>query len=166
MRSFVAAALASTALAQAPTQVQIHPTGVAAEFSVDFVGATPAQGAVQFGYNGATSSVVSSSLAFPNIGQLHAAVFSFAKFGVAADARAWYRVSADAGASWSANFTVTPIVSLPRVAVFGDFGLANDVVMAQLAADSSLGMFDVRRAPRCAGGRGRWARAGAFGPRG
>jgi hypothetical protein len=99
-------------------------------------------GTVQFGAHGASASVPSSSITFPNIGQLHAAVFSFAQFGVAVGERAWYRVSADAGATWSANFSITPIVAVPRIAVWGDFGLANDIIMSQLAADSSRGLFD------------------------
>ena len=136
------AGLLAVASAKAPTQVQLHPTGVDGELSVDFVGTVSAAGSVEFGFAGKSASVPTSSFAFPNIGQLHQAVFGFAQFGIAAGEGAWYRVSADAGATFSANYSITPIAAMPRFAVFGDFGLSNDIIMKQLAVDSSRGLFD------------------------
>lgn len=126
-----------------PTQVQIHPSRPnLGEYSLDFVGSTASPGKVVFGFNGASATLPTTSFAYPNIGTLHQAVLDFGRFGVTAGAKAWYQASADNGATFSLNFTVTPIVAVPRVAIWGDFGLSNDIIMAQLAADSSVGLFD------------------------
>lgn len=142
MRSIIAAAAASVATAQTPKQVQIHPTGKQAAFSVDFVGVPGAlSGKVQFGAHGEVATVPTTSFVYPNIGAMHQATFDFSRFGVSADEPGWYRVSAD-GATWSANFSVTPFVATYRSAIFGDFGIANDVVMDQLARELAAGSYD------------------------
>ena len=110
------------------------------QLSVDFVGtATQANGAVQWGVGGASQTVASTNFQHPEIGTLHQGIFTFA--GVSAGARAWYCVTADSQ-TWSANYTIVPVVAVPRVAVFGDFGLSNDIIMAQLAADVKANLFD------------------------
>jgi hypothetical protein len=143
MRSSVVALTFASAVAQAPTQTQIHPTGKAGEFSVDFVGAATAlNGKVEFGAHGQVATLPTTSFAYPNIGAMHQAMLDFTRFGVKADERGWYRVTANS-ATWSANFSVTPFVSNYRAAIFGDFGIANDVVMDQLAQELRLGSYDV-----------------------
>ena len=135
----VISVITTTALAAAPTQVQLHPSQPnKGELSVDFVGSTPAPGSCKFGARAQESSVTTTQFNFPNIGTLHQAVLDFgARFGLQAGDVAWYACSCDGGKTFSANTSVTPITAAPpRAAIFGDFGLTNDVVMSALAADS------------------------------
>ena len=138
MRAAIAASLYATALAAPPTQVQLHPSAPnAGELSVDFVGAAPAPGSCNFGARGLGATVATTQFNYPNIGTLHQAVLDFGRFGLLAGDVAWYACSADGGSTFSANTSVVPITSKPpRSAIFGDFGLQNDVVMAALAADT------------------------------
>lgn len=131
-------ALAATVLAAAPTQVQLHPSAPnAGELSVDFVGATRGSGSCVFGARGKDATVPTTQFDFPNIGTMHQAVLDFGRFGLQAGDVAWYACSADNGQTFSANTSVTPITAAPtRAAIFGDFGIQNDVVMAALAADA------------------------------
>ena len=107
--------LASVAsVAAQPTQIQIHPTGTIGQISVDFVvPAGQANGKVQYGFGGSSNTIPTSNFAYPEIGQLHQAVFSFA--GAQAGQNAWYMVTGD-GSTWSSNFSVVPVVSMPRFA--------------------------------------------------
>jgi len=137
-------ALATTALAAAPTQVQLHPSAPnKGELSVDFVGAAPGAGSCKFGAAGAAATVPTTQFDFPNIGTMHQAVLDFGRLGLQAGDVAWYACSADGGRTYSANTSVTPITAAPpRAAIFGDFGIQNDVVMAALAADAGNEAFD------------------------
>lgn len=134
----ILAALATSALAAAPTQVQLHPSAPnKGELSVDFVGAAPGAGSCKFGAAGAAATVLTTQFDFPNIGTMHQAVLDFGRFGLQAGDAAWYTCSADGGASYSKNTSVTPITaSPPRAAIFADFGIQNDVIMAALAVDA------------------------------
>jgi len=138
------AALATTALAAVPTQVQLHPSAPnKGELSVDFVGSNPGAGSCKFGASGKDATVATTQFNFPNIGTLHQAVLDFGRFGLKAGDVAWYACSADGARTFSANTSVTPITAAPpRAAIFGDFGIQNDVVMAALAADSGNEVFD------------------------
>lgn len=110
-RAIVAlAASASLVAAQAPTQITLHPSFAEGELSVDFVGvAGQANGAVQFGAGGASKTLPTTNFLYSSIGQMHQGVMNFvAAFGLTAGQPAWYRVTADS-ATWSANFSVTPI---------------------------------------------------------
>jgi hypothetical protein len=142
-RSLALATLATTALAAAPTQVQLHPSQPnKGELSVDFVGAAAAPGSCAFGARGLDATVATTQFNFPNIGTLHQAVLNFQRFGLQAGDVAWYACSADGGATFSANTSVVPITANPpRAAIFGDFGLQNDVVMSALAADAGNEVF-------------------------
>ena len=132
------AAFTATALAAAPTQVQLHPSAPnKGELSVDFVGSTQGAGSCKFGAAGAAATVPTTQFDFPNIGTMHQAVLDFGRLGLQAGDVAWYTCTADGGASYSANTSVTPITAAPpRAALMGDFGIQNDVVMAALAADA------------------------------
>ena len=146
MHAFAAlAALATTALAAAPTQVQLHPSAPnKGELSVDFVGAAPGAGSCKFGAAGAAATVPTTQFDFPNIGTMHQAVLDFGRLGLQAGDVAWYACSADGGRTFSANTSVTPITAAPpRAAIFGDFGIQNDVVMDQLATELKAGSYDV-----------------------
>lgn len=131
-------AIAAGAAHAAPTQVQLHPSAPnKGELSVDFVGATAAPGSCVYGARGKDATTPTTQFNFPNIGTLHQAVLNFGRFGLQAGDVAWYACSADGGASFSPNSTVVPITaSAPRAAIFGDFGLQNDVVMGALAVDA------------------------------
>ena len=143
LRTLGALAAASLVAAQ-PTQITLHPSHAEGELSLDFVGQAGAtSGLVQYGAHGQSAQVVTTNFEVSTIGQLHQAVLPFASsFGVVAGDAAWYRCTADGGATWSANYTIHPVVATPRAAVFGDFGLSNDVIMASLANDSAHGAFD------------------------
>ena len=143
LRAVAALAFSALAAAQAPTQITIHPSHDEGELSLDFVGKLgAASGSVQFGALGQQATVATTNFAVSTIGQMHQAVLPFkAHFGLSAGDAAWYRCTAD-GATWSQNYTLFPIVAVPRAAVFGDFGIQNDVIMATLANDSAAGLWD------------------------
>ena len=143
LRAVAALAFSALAAAQAPTQITIHPSHDEGELSLDFVGKLgAASGSVQFGALGQQATVATTNFAVASIGQMHQAVLPFkAHFGLSAGDAAWYRCTAD-GATWSQNYTLFPIVAVPRAAVFGDFGIQNDVIMATLANDSAAGLWD------------------------
>lgn len=128
--------------AAAPEQIHIAYTGVPGQVSVDFVSSASAQGSVTFGGPGqAAKTIPTSSFYFNTVGYMHQAVMTWT--GLHAGEKVWYSVSA--GGATSANFTVTPIPARhPQdvFAVFGDFGLVNDVIMAKLTADAQSGVFD------------------------
>lgn len=134
---------AALVAAQAPTQITLHPSHAEGELSLDFVGkAGAASGLVQFGARGLRAQVATTNFAVSTIGQLHQAVLPFAKnFGLAVGDSAWYRCTAD-GVTWSSNFTIRPIVARSAAAIFGDFGISNDVIMTSLANASASGLFD------------------------
>lgn len=133
----------TTALAVAPTQVQLHPSQPnKGELAVDFVSSAPGAGSCAFGARGADVSVGTTQFDYPNIGTLHQAVLDFGRFGLQAGDVAWYTCSADGGITFSVNTSVIPITAAPpRAAIFGDFGLQNDVVMSALAADAGNDVF-------------------------
>ena len=80
-----------------------------------------------------------TSFYYDTIGQMHQGTLVFA--GAAAGTACSYRAVTAAGAS--SSFSVTPIVSHPeRFAIFGDFGLVNDVVMTDLTQQAAAGTFD------------------------
>jgi hypothetical protein len=59
---------------------------------------------------------------------------------IAPDTKALYRVSTSSGAS--TTFSITPIVSNPRYAVYGDFGLINDECMDDIIKRAQANEFD------------------------
>ena len=108
-----------------PPQIHISYTGIKGEIAVDFV-SDVASGAVLCSTNGEKwVRNPSSSIHFGNIGYVHQALCTFP---ATAGAKAFYRV-----ASPTANSTAFTIVPVPArgdaevFAVFGDFGLTNDV---------------------------------------
>ena len=109
LRALGALSVAALVVAQAPTQITLHPSHSEGELSLDFVGkAGAASGLVQFGARGQSAQVVTTNFAVATIGQLHQAVLPFVKnFGLVAGDEAWYRCTAD-GAAWSANYTIHP----------------------------------------------------------
>jgi len=69
---------------------------------------------------------------------MHQAAMDFS--ALAPGAQALYRVATPSGAS--ATFAITPIVAVPRYAVYGDFGLVNDESMDDIIQKAHAGAFD------------------------
>jgi len=138
MRSVLALALASTAVA-VPTQINIHYTPTVGTLSLDFV-STSADGVAQYGTssNPATfTNATTSSFNFAEIGYLHQTTMTFA---ATPGASAFYR--ACSANSCSQVFHIIPNQVDETFAVFGDFGLINDVAMDYLTAEAAKGTYD------------------------
>jgi len=130
-------ALANAAV---PEQIHIAYTGVVGQLSVDFVSSGSGSGSIAWGTTkgSLTSTNTTTSFSYPTIGYLHQGLMTF---DVTVGQKAYYQVSA-AGES-SAVFEVTPVVgAVERFAVFGDFGLKNDVCMNDLIQEAAAGSFD------------------------
>ena len=83
--------------------------------------------------------IATTSFDFPSVGYMHQAVFSFPQCtqGTA------YNYTVTSGDS--ASFSVTPVPARSPSEVFnvfGDFGLINDQVMAELKKEALAGTFD------------------------
>jgi hypothetical protein len=134
----LAAIAAVAANAAVPEQISIHPTKTAGVLSVDFVAAVP-DGSVSFAVGaGAFTTVNTTSFKFETIGYMHQAVMDMST--IAPDTKAVYRVATSAGSS--TTFSITPIVSLPKYAIYGDFGLVNDECMDDIIKFAQAGSFD------------------------
>lgn len=127
--------------ASVPEQIHVAYTGLAGELSIDFV-SSDATGSVTYGMVGAAPKTVpTTSFLFDTVGNMHQAIMIWS--GLAPGEAAWYIVSA--GGASSTNFTVTPVPArTPNdiFAVFGDFGLVNDIIMSKLIVDAQAGVFD------------------------
>ena len=134
----LALALASTAVA-APTQINIHYTPTVGTLSLDFV-STAADGVAQYGTSSNPASftnATTTSFNFAEIGYLHQTTMTFA---ATPGASAFYR--ACSANSCSQVFHVIPNQADETFAVFGDFGLINDVTMDYLTAEAAKGTYD------------------------
>ena len=124
-----------------PSEIHIAYTGVPGTLSVDFVETKDRTwGYVETSCGGAPAvRSNTTSFYYDTIGQMHQGTLVFA--GAAAGTACSYRAVTAAGAS--SSFSVTPIVSHPeRFAIFGDFGLVNDIVMTDLTQQAAAGTFD------------------------
>ena len=124
-----------------PSLTDITYTGIPGRLAVDFVSTVAGSAAAHTSIDGGRTWLLSpaTSLEFPTIGYLGQAALEFT--GVAPGAKAQYFITA-AGSN-SSVYEVTPIVARPeRFAVFGDFGLAEDVCMDDLIAQAGTGAFD------------------------
>ena len=123
----------------APEQVHVSYTGKPSELALDFVSSSNEQAYVTVTSRGVNTRVNTSSFHFPQIGYMNQALLSFP--GIERGESASYTITAD-GAS-SESFSVTPELSHPeRFAIFGDFGLVNDVCMEDLTAQAKAGVYD------------------------
>ena len=109
--------------------------------SVDFV-SQAADGVVQFGASALPSNMrnaTTTSFAFLEIGNMHQGLMAF---DATPGASGFYRVCS--GGECSTVFHVVPNVAAgeERFAVFGDFGLTNDVSMSDLIAEAAKGSYD------------------------
>ena len=133
------------AAAALPEQINLHYAGAAGDgsLSVDYVSTTDKTGGVKWGLSPSALTNVypsTTSFAYDTIGFLHQGFLNTST--VAPGAPVYYSVGSDAG-GWSPVFTVTPKVTRPEVhCVFGDFGIANDVCMADLVKDAQAGVYD------------------------
>jgi len=125
----------STIASASISQVVVHYSG-ACELSVDFV-STAEAGTISIDGGAATAT---SSFEFPSVGWMHQAVFKALRCEPGAPVN--YRL--DSGGD-SVNYTTyaTAARSPSEVyAIFGDFGLVNDVIMSALKNESAAGAFD------------------------
>jgi len=145
MRTSVFSAALAVAAAALPEQINLHYAGAAGDgsLSVDYVSTTDKTGGVKWGLSPSALTNVypsTTSFAYDTIGFLHQGFLNTST--VAPGAPVYYSVGSDAG-GWSPVFTVTPKVTRPEVhCVFGDFGIANDVCMADLVKDAQAGVYD------------------------
>jgi len=121
-------------------QIHISYTGVQGELAVDFVASSAGSAQAYTSLDKSTwRSVPATQFHALTIGYMSQALLDFK--GISAGSPAFYFVSG--GGDNSTIFEVTPIVSRPEVfAVYGDFGLANDVCMDNLVAEAAKGTFD------------------------
>ena len=130
--------LAATTLAAAPEQINLHPTARRGVLSVDFV-ASAADGFVSFSSGGGPFvSVNTTSFMYDTIGFMHQGTLDLSAVPIGASAL--YRVATSAGSS--TTFSITPQVTVPKYAVYGDFGLVNDESMDDIIKFAHAGEFD------------------------
>jgi hypothetical protein len=123
-----------------PLPLQAY-TPTPAVLSVDFVStsASPAQAWTSLDNKTWAAPVAATTFHAPTIGYMSQAVLNFA--GVQPGQAAYYKLAA--GGDTSPVFEVTPEVARPEVfAVFGDFGLSNDVCMTDITESAKRGDFD------------------------
>jgi hypothetical protein len=154
---------ASPACGAPPSQLRVHlaPSTDSLVAAWTTLGAAPS-GVLEFGATPATSDGVvnATSTAFGNVAcpDNSTRTSFFAAFPVAAGSSAYYRVSADGGASWSApRAAANPARGFPsRVALWGDLGVECGGVLppspgfaggqcsaaGALAADAAAGAHD------------------------
>jgi len=122
-----------------PTQINIHYTPTVGTLSLDFV-STAADGVAQYGTSSNPASftnATTTSFNFAEIGYLHQTTMTFA---ATPGASAFYR--ACSANSCSQIYHVIPNQADETFAVFGDFGLINDVTMDYLTAEAAKGTYD------------------------
>jgi len=130
-----------------PTIEQIHVsyTGILGQYSVDFVSSDP-DGYVAWSLDNTTFTTVNStSFYFSTIGNMHQGLLDFPSSGTLQPGTPAYYKVGTSKVGWSPVFEVTPIPKrYPSevFAVFGDFGLANDVSMNALISDAQTGVYD------------------------
>ena len=134
--------LASAALAAGPEQIHLSYTGKLGELSVDFVCAAGGAGSVGFSVDGKKTWAQANAtfLTYASIGDLQQALISPEWTPAPGAALSYYCACADG--SKSGVFDVTPVPArYPSevFVVFGDFGLVNDVSMASLISDATIG---------------------------
>ncbi len=146
-RAAAVAALFTAALAAGPEQIHLSYTGKLGQLSVDFVcPAGAGAGSIFFsidGKNKTWSQANATFFTYPSIGDLQQALISPAWSPAPGAPLSYYCACADGSAS--GIFTVTPVPArYPSEVhvVFGDFGLLNDVSMAQLITDAAKGAYD------------------------
>ena len=117
-------------------------TGVRGELAVDFV-SSDAAGLVSYSKTGTTwINVTSTSFNFVEIGWMHQAMMPLTDIAVGTPVQ--YRVGGPVS-GFSNVFSAVPKPARAGsevFAVFGDFGLTNDVCMDALTADAAAGAFD------------------------
>ena len=119
--------------------MHIAYNGIPGQFSVDFVGGSGSTLVWTSLSGNAWKSAPCTSFTHPTIGYMSAGLLDFSS--VAPGAKASYMVG-DARSN-SSVYTVTPKVTRPEVyAVYGDFGIANDVCMPDLIAEAAKGTYD------------------------
>jgi len=149
-RAAAFAALSLSPLAAGPEQIHVSYTGVLGQLSVDFVcaggaGGAGGAGAVGFTADGGKTWTQANATFFtyPSIGDVQQALIAPAATPAPGAALAYFCACADG--SRSDVFDVAPVPArYPSEvhAVFGDFGLLNDVSMAPLIADAASGVYD------------------------
>jgi hypothetical protein len=131
------------ARAAAVEQIHIAYTGKLGQLSVDYV-STDADGLVAWSTDNKTFTTANTtSFYYDGIGNLHQGLM--APLPTTPGTPIYYRVGGGASQLWSQTFVVTPVPETypaQRYAVFGDFGLANDVCMNDLIASAQAGAFD------------------------
>ena len=145
LRAAAVAALFTASLAAGPEQIHLSYTGKLGQLAVDFVCATGGAGSVYFSIDKNKTWVQANATFFtyPSIGDLQQALVSPAWSPAPGAPLSYYCACADG--STSGIFDVTPVPArYPSEVhvVFGDFGMANDVSMAQLIADAEKGAYD------------------------
>jgi hypothetical protein len=143
---FSSTALSTLVYAQTGTeQIHVSYTGILGQYSVDFV--SPDQnGFVAWSLDNKTFTTANStSFYFLTIGYMHQGLLDFsAGSTLQPGTPAYYKVGTS-NVGWSHTYTVTPVPArYPSevFAVFGDFGLANDVCMNTLISDAANGVYD------------------------
>lgn len=138
-RVLFTAGMVATAMAKIE-QIHISYTGKAGELAVDFVASAKGNAAVYYSTDKATwKSSPATQFNAPTIGYMSQALMDFS--GIAPGAAAYYYLTG--GADNSTTFTVTPIVARPEIfAIYGDFGLKNDISMDSLIAEAQKGSYD------------------------
>jgi len=121
-------------------QIHLSYTGVPGELAVDFVASAGGGAAAYTSVDKiAWKSVAATQFHAPTIGYMSQALLDYK--GIQAGSPAYYYVTG--GSENSSIFEVTPVVARPEVfAVYGDFGLANDICMDDLIAEAAKGSFD------------------------
>jgi len=118
---------------------------VLGELSVDFVCAAGGAGSVGYTIDGKKTWTVAnaSSYNYASIGDMQQALIAPVWTPTPGAVLSYYCACADG--SKSDEFDVTPVPArYPSEvhAIFGDFGLLNDVSMANLTSDATSGVFD------------------------
>lgn len=137
------AAAAAVAAAATPAVEQVHVayTGVAGQLSVDFVG-LDGVGFVQTSTDNVTwSTTATTAFYFFTVGWMHQGLLDWGAVGVGETV--YYRVGCGNGTSGTFAVTPRPARGANEVfAVFGDFGLVNNVCLDALVADAQAGVYD------------------------
>jgi len=137
----VEAAAAAAAGAPAVEQVHVAYTGTPGQLSVDFV-AVDSAGFVEVSSDNATwTRAATTSFYFFTVGWMHQGLLDWGSVG--SGQTVFYRVGCGNGTSATFAIVPRPARGAQEVfAVFGDFGLVNNVCLDALVADAEAGVYD------------------------
>jgi hypothetical protein len=126
-----------------PLQIHIAYTGILGQLSVDFV-SSDADGQVAFSLDNKTfTESNTTSFAYAGIGNLHQGLL--APLPTTPGTPVYYKVGGGASGFWSQVFVTTAVPARypsEKFAIFGDFGLLNDVSMGDLISSAESGVYD------------------------